>query len=536
MSTNKIQPQIAADSAYLPALPTGPWSLESAQATVKALEAIVKRVTDGDIDSVVGRRVLSKYLDSVFSLYKLYHRHNLDDSLKPWFEKIDDHQRHVVRAEQDSNREGRRHHLPGAKTQVFLGPATHQNGQRAKTSIQLAPRVDSLARSPFELAHISDGALAPREGEINEPFRPLTSLAFTGSATPLPALPKRFVNLAPLNLRDRIDLPQTADRKAMGMNTGSSRVRAHDTIMKMGLAGSKGRTRDGDTSSEDDEHDRYGVLRPSKRRKQDPTQFGWAADAFFRRMSLSKKHREVIAAIDNYKRDINAAIESIENSGVNPLFPGRLWGSVLRDEYIELSEVLATVTFSADTLSPFSYSNPFTEALATTTLAKPVPTKEITDESTWYRAWSATAEAITFAFPSRSNEVQAYGRHILALFEATRPEFHGNVIRYDRAMRQFIGSRRDILFDEFKHRDLEMFDMMYLWSSGIHYQVQPPSGSVLNSDVSQVEKRARKQENEICRNFNQGACHADSGCKRRHVCSTCGEAGHGTKNCDKKHG
>ncbi|KAJ3725466.1 hypothetical protein C8R42DRAFT_575963 [Lentinula raphanica] len=252
-------------------------------------------------------------------------------------------------------------------------------------------------------------------------------------------------------------------------------------------------------------------------------------------MSLSKKHREVIAAIDNYKRDIDAAIESIENSGVNPLFPGRLWGSVLRDEYIELSEVLATVTFSADTLSPFSYSNPFTEALATTTLAKPVPIKEITDESTWYRAWSATAEAITFAFPSRSNEVQAYGRHILALFEATRPEFHGNIIRYDRAMRQFVGSRRDILFDEFKHRDLEMFDMMYLWSSGIHYQVQPPSGSVLNSDVSQMEKRARKQENEICRNFNQGACHADSGCKRKHVCSTCGEAGHGTKNCDQKH-
>ncbi|KAE9400622.1 hypothetical protein BT96DRAFT_745646, partial [Gymnopus androsaceus JB14] len=133
----------------------------------------------------------------------------------------------------------------------------------------------------------------------------------------------------------------------------------------------------------------------------------------------------------NYKLDLDGAIDSIEQSGGNPIWPKKLWKPILRDEYIKLSEVLAL-----------------------TTLAKPAPSKAIVDEVTWRRAWHATKDAISFAFAERDKELDAYEKHIQHLFDDNHSSSHRNVLQYDRAVRQLIGSRRDILFNDLEHADV----------------------------------------------------------------------------------
>ncbi|KAJ4480907.1 hypothetical protein J3R30DRAFT_3864432 [Lentinula aciculospora] len=70
--------------------------------------------------------------------------------------------------------------------------------------------------------------------------------------------------------------------------------------------------------------------------------------------------------------------------------------------------------------------------LESTTFTKSRPTKTIVDGNTWRRPWQATAEAISFAFADRRNELNAYETHTEHLFNDNLPRFHWNIIRYDR--------------------------------------------------------------------------------------------------------
>ncbi|KAJ3807860.1 hypothetical protein F5876DRAFT_79306 [Lentinula aff. lateritia] len=150
------------------------------------------------------------------------------------------------------------------------------------------------------------------------------------------------------------------------------------------------------SDEEDESNDRGQRERPTKRAKQDKSLFNWAADAFIKQSVLSPKHRKVIQEI-----------------------------------------------------------NKFAEALELSTFAKPAPTKAIVDQTTWRRAWRATADAISFAFTNCHAELIAYEEHIGCLFDDNLASFHRNIINYDKAMHQLIGSRRDILFDEFEHAEIK---------------------------------------------------------------------------------
>ncbi|KAH7869239.1 uncharacterized protein C8R40DRAFT_1059897, partial [Lentinula edodes] len=268
--------------------------------------------------------------------------------------------------------------------------------------------------------------------------------------------------------------------------------------------------------------------KPAKRAKQDKTLFNWTADAFIKQSVLSPKHRKIIQEIENFKLDLDETIESIEQSGVNPIFPKRLWKSVLRDEYIEPAEVHALVATYHHPEAPRPASNKFADALELSTLAKPAPTKAIIDQTTWRRAWRATADAISFAFTNRRTELIAYEEHIGRLFDVddNLTSFHRNIINYDKAVRQLIGSRRDILFNEFEHAEVARFRTMYLLPTGTHFSISTLSAP----RPDQGSSRPRNRTKEICRKFNRGNC---DGGERRHLCSTCGESGHGAQDCRK---
>ncbi|GAW08474.1 protein [Lentinula edodes] len=270
-----------------------------------------------------------------------------------------------------------------------------------------------------------------------------------------------------------------------------------------------------------------GVSRakPTKRAKQDKNLFNWTADAFVKQSILSPKHRRIIKEVENFRLNLGNAIESIEQSGVNPIFPKKLWKSVLRDEYIELSEVHALGATDYVPKAPQPASNKFA-ALKSSTFAKPASTKAITDQASWRRAWRATADAISFAFADRCNELSAYEEHVGRLSDDNLPSFHHNVINYDKAVRQLIGSRRDILFDEFEHSEVARIRNMYLLPTGTHFSTSTFPAPRANQASLHPRNRAR----EICRKFNRGNC---DGCERKHICATCSESGHGSHNCRK---
>ncbi|KAE9406671.1 hypothetical protein BT96DRAFT_794739, partial [Gymnopus androsaceus JB14] len=145
--------------------------------------------------------------------------------------------------------------------------------------------------------------------------------------------------------------------------------------------------------------------------------------------------------IENHKRDLDGAIDNIESSGGNPIWPRKLWKPILRDEYIDFTEVLAVV---------LDYD-------------------AITNRVTWLQAWYTYKEAVCFVFGSRRRELQAYELHIQRLFNNFQPNVHPSIIKYDKAVRQLIGSRRDILLDEVSHPDVAEFRDRYIIPGGTHH-------------------------------------------------------------------
>ncbi|KAF5363094.1 hypothetical protein D9757_012025 [Collybiopsis confluens] len=256
----------------------------------------------------------------------------------------------------------------------------------------------------------------------------------------------------------------------------------------------RGRGRDEDEEDEDDEED-MGE-RPSKRSKQDTSKFGWAADAFIHQATLSQRHIDVADAVQNHAADLDAAIESIESSTTNPMFPRKWWKAVLKDEYVELTEVLALVSAYHNPDTGRSVSNEFAEALQLTTLAKPPASKSITGRVEWQQAWRATAQAIQFVFPDRKRELERYEDHIQNLFDDSRESSYGNILRYDRAVRQLMGTRRDLLYNDYNDEKCVRFRTTYLQSMG--RQFQSPSSAATTGH------RDRNKSKEVCKKFNLG--------------------------------
>jgi hypothetical protein len=67
---------------------------------------------------------------------------------------------------------------------------------------------------------------------------------------------------------------------------------------------------------------------------------------------------------------------------------------------------------------------------------------KITTESEWRAAWNRAARALSFAFPHRTAELDAYLKYISSMFAQTEKAAHGQVILFDKAVRNRVGSSR----------------------------------------------------------------------------------------------
>ncbi|KAJ7076515.1 hypothetical protein C8R43DRAFT_1118466 [Mycena crocata] len=72
------------------------------------------------------------------------------------------------------------------------------------------------------------------------------------------------------------------------------------------------------------------------------------------------------------------------------------------------------------------------------------PSKLVDSSGMWNIAFNRLCTATLFIFPHRAKELSRYREHIIGLFAATNPLFHGRIISYDQAVRKRITQRCDL--------------------------------------------------------------------------------------------
>ncbi|KAF5337701.1 hypothetical protein D9758_017339 [Tetrapyrgos nigripes] len=195
-------------------------------------------------------------------------------------------------------------------------------------------------------------------------------------------------------------------------------------------------------------------------------------------------------------------------------FPDSEWNNLFNSKHIDFDVLLS---FS----SSVEYDNKPTYKLGDGAEIKlPGPSKRVRTHGDWTIAFGMYEDIIKFTLPWREGEIRAYRRHINNLFKS-HPDSsqHINVINYDKAIRQRVASRRDLLLT-----DTHAFQGLYLnWivnaPSALHNQSQFPNNSSSSSNPNQ---RRRFNISDICRNWNARKCSFPAKqCRNAHICSKC---------------
>ncbi|EEB98207.1 hypothetical protein MPER_02329, partial [Moniliophthora perniciosa FA553] len=151
--------------------------------------------------------------------------------------------------------------------------------------------------------------------------------------------------------------------------------------------------------------------------------------------------------LENFSRDPKEALRLLKASGAAPNFPDEQW-----------KDLLEGLPLDFDALDKGLFDG-----------------KGITTEADWNRVWRKVEDAMGFAFSQRRSELAVYGTYILDFFQQFRPELHVNVINFDRAVRKFIASSKDVLFSD-TNRFVHL-EKSYLTPGGKHYsELAPPCG------------------------------------------------------------
>ncbi|KIY43044.1 hypothetical protein FISHEDRAFT_78901 [Fistulina hepatica ATCC 64428] len=115
-----------------------------------------------------------------------------------------------------------------------------------------------------------------------------------------------------------------------------------------------------------------------------------------------------------------------------PQFPESQWTKLLSGGTADFDQVLSGLYASADVERTTERVGGLEFSYVST-----APTKRVTTFGDWTTAFDSFAEAFTFIFPHRGEELRAYAAHIKAFFKA-RPVFeHSGVIAYDSATSRF---------------------------------------------------------------------------------------------------
>jgi hypothetical protein len=195
------------------------------------------------------------------------------------------------------------------------------------------------------------------------------------------------------------------------------------------------------------------------------------------------------------------------------------WEHIFRGEPVDLDKMLSSL--HCVTIDP---ERKVSVGEAEISIGGAEAKRKVETSSEWATAWRSASRATAFVFEHRQKELVKYGDYIERLFAAKRPGSHGQVILFDKGVRNEVGGGQAMLLT-----DYHCFASLYaatLQDDGIEYHKGRRRG---NSD------KAGDAKGEVCLRFNsQNGCRfTEAACKYQHTCQSCGQTGHGKPSCGK---
>jgi len=245
-----------------------------------------------------------------------------------------------------------------------------------------------------------------------------------------------------------------------------------------------------------------------KRCKLDLSCLDRAATSYTGR-AISSNLRRTNEVLLNWSQDPKEARRRLMYHECSPEFHESGWTEIVTGKCLNLDTIHTIITSSravdkhTETVGSIEIRYGTSEAAS----------KKITTYTGWTTAWNRAAKALKFAFPHRENELTAYYEYIVDKFDQTSEAYHGRVIRFDKAVRNRIGSTQRYELSDFEaFRDI--YDSHFL-PSGKHFSDDKDS----KPGASARDKGAFARR-EPCRKWNASECaHSANSCRYAHICS-----------------
>ncbi|KAG2114600.1 uncharacterized protein F5147DRAFT_570026 [Suillus discolor] len=240
---------------------------------------------------------------------------------------------------------------------------------------------------------------------------------------------------------------------------------------------------------------------------------------------LSPSLEQTNEILKNWSQDPKEVQRYLMYHKFGPEFHKSGWTEIIAGECINL-DVVHTIITSSHTVDKQ------TEVLGGMEIKYGVleaASKKIATDSDWYAAWNKSADAVKFAFPHREAELNGYFAFISKYFSQANPSAHGRVIRFNKAVRNRVGSSCRLELTNFR----EFEDLIFSHFNADGRQRNDP----MDTKSSSGSSPSTSNKHDPCQKWNTGECsRSAASCRYAHVCSfeqdgrTCGRRHTKTKH------
>jgi len=147
-----------------------------------------------------------------------------------------------------------------------------------------------------------------------------------------------------------------------------------------------------------------------------------------------ERTNEILA---NWSQDQKEVLRQLKYHSFVPEFHESGWEEIIAGKCIDL-DIVHTIFVTSRAVEKRTETIGDVEISYGTEVA----TMKIATESEWIAAWRRAARAVKFAFPHRTAELDAYFEYICDMFAQSAKATHGQIILFDKAVRNRVGSSR----------------------------------------------------------------------------------------------
>jgi hypothetical protein len=281
----------------------------------------------------------------------------------------------------------------------------------------------------------------------------------------------------------------------------------------------RGKGDDDSSGSDSDDADEP----PRKKKKVKESDMGWYDPNDRSPYSEDVSCRKTCERLQVYNRDIAGSKFLAKLSRhAPPGIPSSQWERIFRGEALDLDHFLSSLHRTT-----INEEGETCIGNAKISLGVADAKRHVSSAAEWSSAWRLAARATAFAFPHRTEELQAYGDFIESEFSGKLPSSHPRVILFDIAIRNIVqGGHNTLLTDRALHL---RFYSVILMPDGVG------GNTSTGANRRSGQPRTGGSKTDICNRFNtSGGCpSADSECKYWHICKNCKKGGHGKDQCPK---